>query len=232
MYFDENGNGTRPRGSSSAPARTPAARSRARTTCFTAGHCLPPAELSIPASAVLVSFDGDAGNGVSSPLTVSSYHQMPGFGRDLGDIRDLGILLLPAGSVPAGTPAVQLPTAGYLDQLKASGQLNFRIVDLVGYGVVPVWDEKGPTQFAFDGVRRSGTSIITGLHKAMVHYNQQRHGIGTGSGLCFGDSARRSSTVARCSSSRSRAAATANAMPTTRTTGSTRRRRGRSSASS
>ena len=39
-----------------------------------------------------------------------------------------------------------------------------------------------------DGVRRSGTSIITGLHKAGVQYNQQRHGIGTGSGLCFGDS--------------------------------------------
>ena len=77
---------------------------------------------------------------------------------------------------------MQLPTAGYLDQLKAKGSWNFRIVDLVGYGVVPVWDEKGPTQFAFDGVRRSGTSIITGLHKAMVHYNQQRHGIGTGSG--------------------------------------------------
>jgi hypothetical protein len=189
MYFDENGNGAASAGelicSGSYAGRS---KSGANDVFLTAGHCLPPAELGIPASAVLVSFDGNAGDGVSSPITVSSYHQMPGFGRNLGDIRDLGILLLPAGSVPAGTPAVHLPTAGYLDQLKASGQLNFRIVDLVGYGVVPVWDEKGPTQFAFDGVRRSGTSIVTGLHKAMVHYNQQRHGIGTGSGLCFGDS--------------------------------------------
>lgn len=155
---------------------------------LTAGHCLPPAGLGIPANDLIVSFDPNAGDGVSSQITVSSYHQMPGFGHDLGDLRDLGILLLPAGSVPAGTQAVQLPTAGHLDALKSSGALQFRIVDVVGYGVIPIWEPAGPTQFAFDGVRRSGTSIITGLHKAMVHYNQNRHGIGTGSGVCFGDS--------------------------------------------
>ena len=55
---------------------------------------------------------------------------MPGFGHDAGDLHDLGILLLPAGSVPAGTPAVRLPTAGYLDQLKAAGTLKFRVADL------------------------------------------------------------------------------------------------------
>ena len=189
MYFDFNSSGGVTADelicSGSYAGRS---KSGANDVFLTAGHCLPPAEAGIPASGMAVSFDGNAGDGVASPITVSSYHQMPGFGRNLGDVRDLGILLLPAGSVPAGTPAVQLPTAGYLDQLKASGELNFRIVDLVGYGVVPNWDDAGPTQFAFDGVRRSGTSIVTGLHKAMVHYNQQRHGIGTGSGLCFGDS--------------------------------------------
>jgi Trypsin len=155
---------------------------------LTAGHCLPPAELGIPAGALYVSFDRDARNGVSAPIQVRQYHQMPGFGQNLGDLRDLGVLLLQAGSVPAGTPAVQLPPAGHLDRLKARGELKFRIVDIVGYGVVPIWEEKGPTQFVFDGVRRSGTTIMTGLDKANVHYNQNRHGIGTGSGLCFGDS--------------------------------------------
>ena len=113
---------------------------------------------------------------------------MPGFGHDAGDFRNLGILLLPAGSVAAGTPAVQLPPAGYLDQLKAAGTLKFRIVDVVGYGVIPVWDAAGPTQYEFDGVRRAGTSIVTGLTKSSLLFNQQRHGIGTGSGVCFGDS--------------------------------------------
>ena len=154
------------------------------------GGALPAArfELGIPPSALIVSFDGDGTNGVSGQIKVSEYHQMPGFGHDAGDLHDLGILLLPAGSVGAGIPAVQLPVAGYLDQLKAAGDLKFRIADIVGYGVTPVWEPAGPTTFAFDGVRRSGTSIITGLSKSSLLYNQNRNGIGTGSGVCFGDS--------------------------------------------
>ena len=113
---------------------------------------------------------------------------MPGFGHDAGDLHDLAVLLLPAHSVGAGIPAVQLPTAGYLDQLKAAGNLKFRIADIVGYGVTPVWEPAGPTTFVFDGVRRSGTSIISGLTKSKLLYNQNRNGIGTGSGVCFGDS--------------------------------------------
>ena len=69
----------------------------------------------VPASALFVSFDPDGRNGVSGAIQVSAYYQMPGFGQNAGDFHDLGILLLPAGSVPAGTPAVRLPTAGYLE---------------------------------------------------------------------------------------------------------------------
>ena len=158
---------------------------------LTAGHCMPPAELGIPPFALSVSFDNDAGDGVETPITVVSYHQMPGFGQNRGDVRDLGVLLLPPGSVAAtfgAIPAVELPTAGYLDDLKAEGELQFRIVDIVGYGVIPMWDPAGPTFFEFDGVRRVGTTKVTGLLKADIMYNQNRHGIGTGSGLCFGDS--------------------------------------------
>jgi hypothetical protein len=189
MYFDFMGTGV-PVADGLICSGSYAGRSLngANDVFLTAGHCMPPAELGIPASALYVSFDRNAGDGVSSAIQVASYHQMPGFGRNVGDLRDLGILLLAAGSVPAGTPAVQLPPEGHLDQLKATRQLNFRIVDIVGYGVIPTWDAKGPTQFSFDGMRRSGTSIVTGLTKSMVLYNQQRHGIGTGSGVCFGDS--------------------------------------------
>lgn len=189
MYFDFMGNGVAvPDGLICTGSYAGRSKTGANDVFLTAGHCLPPAELGIPASDLLVSFDPDGRNGVSSPITVSAYHQMPGFGHDLGDLRDLGILLLPAGSVPAGTPAVRLPPAGHLDALKASGALKFRIADIVGYGVIPIWEPAGPTQFAFDGVRRSGTSTIIGLGKTLVHYNQNRHGVGTGSGVCFGDS--------------------------------------------
>jgi hypothetical protein len=157
-----------------------------------AGHCLPPTELGIPAAALFVSFSNNASvtdthDLVSDPIPVQSYHQMPGFGHDLGDLRDLGILLLPKDSVAGSITPVQLAPAGYLDTLKAQGTLKFREVDIVGYGVVPNWDDPGPTTFAFDGKRRSGTSVITGLGKAFVKL-QQNNGIGTGSGLCFGDS--------------------------------------------
>jgi hypothetical protein len=189
MYFDRDGSGTAVSGelicsgSYAGPSKT-----GQFNVFLTAGHCLPPPELNIPASKLLVSFDGDGRDGVSNAITVSQYHRMPGFGHDFGDLHDLGVLLLPAGSVPATIPPVQLPPAGYLDTLKAAGTLKFKIVDIVGYGVVPVWEPAGPTQFAFDGVRRAGTSIIIGLRHSMVIYNQNRHGIGTGSGLCFGDS--------------------------------------------
>ena len=83
---------------------------------------------------------------------------------------------------------MQLPRAGYLDQLKAAGTLKFRVADIVGYGAIPLWELKGRIQFGFDGVRRSGTSTIIGLDKANLHFTQNRNGNGTGSGLCFGDS--------------------------------------------
>jgi hypothetical protein len=157
-----------------------------------AGHCLPSAEDGIPAGDLYVSFNSNASvtdthDLVSDPIQVQSYHQMPGFGHDLGDLHDLAILLLPKDSVPSSLAPVQLAPAGFLDGLKKQGTLNFREVDLVGYGVTPVWEPAGPTAFGFDGKRRSGTSIITGLGKAFVRLSQN-NGIGTGSGLCFGDS--------------------------------------------
>jgi hypothetical protein len=157
-----------------------------------AGHCLPPADLGIPAGDLYVSFSNNASvtdthDLVSSPIQVQSYVQMPGWGHDLGDLHDLGVLLLPKDSVPGSLSPVQLAPAGYLDSLKAAGTLNFRQVTIVGYGVVPNWDDPGPTTFDFDGTRKVGTSIITGLGKAFVRLSQN-NGIGTGSGLCFGDS--------------------------------------------
>ena len=157
-----------------------------------AGHCLPPAELEIPAGDLYVSFSNNASvtdvhDFVSNPIQVQSYHQMPGWGHDLGDFHDLAILLLPKDSVPGSIAPVQLAPAGFLDTLKAAGTLSFREVDIVGYGVTPNWDDPGPTTFAFDGKRKVGTSIITGLGKAFVRLSQN-NGIGTGSGLCFGDS--------------------------------------------
>lgn len=193
MYFDYEGTGN-PRidGLICSGSFAGDSKNGQNDVFLLAGHCLPPAELGIPAGALYVSFSNNASvtnthDLVSSPIQVQSYHQMPGFGHDLGDLHDLGILLLAKDSVPGSIAPVQLAPVGFLDSLKSQGTLKFRQVDIVGYGVTPIWEPAGPTGFAFDGKRRSGTSIIIGLGKAFVRFSQN-DGIGTGNGLCFGDS--------------------------------------------
>jgi hypothetical protein len=193
MYFDYEGTGE-PRIDGQICSGSYAGESKdGRNDVFLlAGHCVPPAEAGIPPTDLYVSFDSNASvtdphDLVAGPIQVQSYHQMPGFGHDFADPHDLGIMLLPKDSVPASLAPVQLAPAGFLDTLKSQGTLKFRVMDIVGYGVTPIWDAPGPTDFAFDGKRRSGTSIITGLGKALVRFSQN-NGIGTGSGMCFGDS--------------------------------------------
>jgi hypothetical protein len=151
---------------------------------LTAGHCLHPG---FSPERLRVSFDGDATDGVTGAIHVTGYQQMPGFGRDRGDPHDLGLVFMPAGSV-TGIAPVELPPAQLLDGLKAAGALKFLHPDIVGYGVTPVWDEPGPTFFVDGAVRHAGTSTVTGLTTSMLLFSQNRHGIGTGSGLCLGDS--------------------------------------------
>lgn len=183
IYADRDGDGViewferRCSGSYAGPAHD------GRDAFLTAGHCV---RGNVPAAEMQVSFDTDASDGVDGLIQVLEFHRMPGFGHDGGDFRDLGVILLPAGSVDA--PPVQIAPLGYLDDLKAAGELKFRIVDIVGYGAEPVWDEPGRTTFEYDGVRKAGTSKIMGLTKAVINYQQNADGNGTGSGLCRGDS--------------------------------------------
>jgi hypothetical protein len=193
MYFDEGGPLTVETLICSGSYAGPSTDGQ-HDVFLTAGHCLPPADLGLPPFLLKVSFDNNGSDEFpDTPITVEEYHQMPGFGHDRGDLHDLGVLLLPAGSVQDDFPtaaanAVQLPTENYMNDLKRARELKRRTAEIVGYGVTPVWGPGGPTTFEFDGVRRSGESVINGLTKSAVLYNQNPNGIGTGAGLCFGDS--------------------------------------------
>ena len=106
MYFDEDGDGVVTADwlvcTGSYAGRSKDGQS---DVILMAGHCLPPAEEEIPASALRFSFDRDARDGVTGTIAAKSYHQMPGFGHDAGDRRDLGIVLLPAGSASGRPPS-------------------------------------------------------------------------------------------------------------------------------
>ena len=60
-------------------------------------------------------------------------------------------------------------------------------VEAVGYGVIPLWQQPGGTQFGWTGLRNMAKTNIKGLTKANILYNQYANATGDG-GACFGDS--------------------------------------------
>ncbi|MDH3545606.1 MAG: hypothetical protein OEN22_00800 [Gammaproteobacteria bacterium] len=160
---------------------------------LTAGHCIGPLVVFFGITDFWVSFDPDplgSGGMPTNLIRATDFAWDPRFGHDSGNLYDSGVLLLPAGSVQSnhpGLPPVVLPPAGYLNDLKRSGDLQHSVMELVGYGVVPTWQQPGGTQFAFDGVRRTSYSKVKGLTLAWLNFNQNVNATESG-GLCFGDS--------------------------------------------
>ena len=189
MYYDYDGDGPYIDGLVCSGSYAGAAKDGVHDVFLLAGHCLPSPAEGIPAGDLYVSFsNNEAVTGthvpITSPIQVQDYIQMPGFGHDKGDLRDLAVLLIPKQS---GIAPVSVAPLGYLDMLKKQGRLNGRRITVVGYGATPEWGPGGPTTFTNDGTRNWGESVINGLGKAFVKF-QQNNGIGTGQGICFGDS--------------------------------------------
>jgi hypothetical protein len=190
MYADFNGNGQIDwfelicSGSYAGPSTDEAA-----DVFLTAGHCVAPVVVSLGIDDFWVSFDTNPRDGAGRPeglIAASGFAWDPRFGHDLGNLYDSAVLLLPPGSVP-GIDPVLLPPLGYLDDLRTSGELQHAIFELVGYGVVPVWQQPGGTRFFFDGRRRRSLSEVKGLTLAWLLFNQNTTATDLG-GLCFGDS--------------------------------------------
>ena len=156
---------------------------------LTAGHCVAPPNIFGGFSEFWVSFDENPRDGAGAPenlILANSFAWDPRFGHDLGNLFDSAVLLLPLGSV-GGIDPVELPPADYLDDLQRAGTLQHSTFEMVGYGVVPVWQQPGGTQFFFDGRRRTSLSQVKGLTQAWLQFNMNIHATGLG-GLCFGDS--------------------------------------------
>jgi hypothetical protein len=151
---------------------------------LTAGHCL-----AVPPNigAAYVSFDNDLRTGgISGLIQADSYVQDPDFGHDMGDLHDLGIVLLPLGSVTGIAPVV-LPPAGLMDGLLRGAALKDLDVEAVGYGAIPSWQQPGGLELLWTGVRNMAKTNVKGLTRADILYNMNANATGDG-GVCFGDS--------------------------------------------
>lgn len=108
------------------------------------------------------------------------------FGKDFGDLHDLGVITL--AYAPPATP-VALPTAGLLDQLATKGGLRGQDFTNVGYGATG-YDFGGgpPTLIDFNpAVRRISTSPFMALEQNVLRLQGNTNATDEG-GTCVGDS--------------------------------------------
>ena len=159
---------------------------------LTAGHCTDFLEYLMAAGrltieGVKVSFDTDNAleNNLLSVEAVIT-HPDYNFGP-YSNPRDVGALILAEEVTDNITPA-ELPGEGFLDELRAAGELNQGKTKakftLVGYGTTLEWPP--PTFIRPDGKRRVAESEYRALLKAWLRMSQN-HATDDG-GTCYGDS--------------------------------------------
>lgn len=149
------------------------------TVALTAAHCTD-ALTARGVERVSVSFDS-----VLDPrgwtLHSGSYVTDPRYGRDMGDLHDLAVILFDVpveGVVPASLASSALGDLG-------RGPGDLRTLS-VGYGFNDRVVGAGRPQFVFDGARRATVSVLTAITPNWVKV-RSRGGEGLG-GVCYGDS--------------------------------------------
>jgi len=153
----------------------------APTVFLTAAHCVS----FFPANAQLyVSFEANLFTAPLEVIPATAFHFDPHFGHDLGDLHDVAVVLLPAGTTTNIQP-LHLPRAGLLDDLTAHNGLKNQIFLNVGYGVDATL--RGVPSFTFDGVRKVSKSPFQALEQFWLWLNMNSNATGLG-GDCFGDS--------------------------------------------
>jgi hypothetical protein len=158
----------------------------------TAAHCVAFApQGGIAANQFWVTFDSTVGiDAETGAVTATNWHQASAFAFDTGktfaDAHDYAVVVL--NSVPAGVAPIQMPTAGLLSQLVARGGLRpGRVIDNVGYGVVPTF-KQGPPRYDVPPGRMFSTSLFKGLTQAYLKLNMNSDAAAGNGGSCYGDS--------------------------------------------
>jgi secreted trypsin-like serine protease len=158
----------------------------APTVFLTAAHCTAFLEAE-GITEVWVTFASDYDEDATSPagLIAGTPVSHPEFGTGgMSETHDIAVVLL--DEAPAGITPAELPTAGLLDELKASHQLRSQTFTAVGYGTVREDKTGGPHAFFFDAIRRYALQSALNLEKAWLLLSMNPS---TGSGgTCYGDS--------------------------------------------
>ena len=153
------------------------------TVFLTAAHCIV-TPYTPPGTQFYVSFSPDLFAPSFTYIAATGYVFDPQYGHDQANLHDLALVFLPKNSTKGITP-LQLPPAGYLDDLKASGVINKLLFVNVGYGTSSTMT--GPPGFPFDGKRSYSKSEFMGLQPTWLGLLMNNNATGEG-GDCYGDS--------------------------------------------
>ena len=155
------------------------------TVFLTAAHCIVGMKgmFGLDPTDVYVTFDSEV-TGTPATYNVVSATIDPNYNHTASDPHDLAVLILD-GPVTGITPA-ELPAAGLLDEMKASGALKDQQFVAVGYGTVRDDKTGAPPVLSLDGIRRYTTGTFSALTQSWLKISKNP-ATGDG-GICWGDS--------------------------------------------
>jgi secreted trypsin-like serine protease len=153
------------------------------TIFLTAAHCIV-TPYTPPGSQFYVSFSPDLFSTSFKYIAATGYVYDPQYGHDQAHLHDLALVFLPKNSTRGITP-LQLPPAGYLDDLKAQGVINSLLFVNVGYGTSAT--RTGTPSFPFDGKRAYSKSEFKSLTQTWLGLLMNTSATDLG-GDCYGDS--------------------------------------------
>jgi len=157
---------------------------------LTASHCTAPMDdylARYPGSAFYVTFDAVIDStGGSNTLYAGTPHTNPLYGSG-GEVDPHDVAVIVLDEVPPITPA-QLPTAGLLDDLKASHALTSTRFTAVGYGTARDSMKKGWQGVLDNEARQRADQSFWSLTSAWISLSMLPTGANQSGGTCYGDS--------------------------------------------
>ena len=147
------------------------------TVFVTAAHCGDPGQTTARVSFSSHYQDGDK-------VYTGHYVADPRYGGAQSDPHDLAVVVF-AKAISGITPA-RLPSAGLLDELKASGALKTAVFTAAGYGSYAPQPAPGGYTYLYDDTRQQVSGSFDSLNNAWLRLSQNPS-TGDG-GTCYGDS--------------------------------------------